>query len=113
MDWLTADPSYLVFLTVDLVAIFCLVAAMRWLSRFLVKPVNTHSDASNIETAAAVVALMVALSGVTSGAFSLNLSDEWWLVTGYGLLALLLLRLGAWLQDKIVLPTLELTHANS
>ncbi len=111
MEWLSADPSYLGFLITDLVAIFCLVAAMRWLSRFLVKPVTQHSEASNIETAAAVIALMLALTGVASGSFSLTLMDEWWLVISYGLLAMVLLRLGVWLQDKIVLPTLDLNHA--
>ena len=111
MEWLLADPSYVIFLTVDLVAIFCLVAAMRWLSRFLVKPVTRHSDASNIETAAAVIALMIALTGVTTGRFSLSIFQEWSLITGYGLLALCLLRLGAWLQDKIVLPAMNLNHA--
>jgi uncharacterized membrane protein YjfL (UPF0719 family) len=111
MEWLLADPSYVIFLAVDLVAIFCLVAAMRWLSRFLVKPVTKHSDASNIETAAAVVALMIALTGVTTGRFSLSIIQEWSLITGYGLFALGLLRLGAWIQDKLVLPAMNLNHA--
>lgn len=111
MEWIAADPSYLGFLLVDLLAIFILVAAMRWLTRFLVKPVTKHSEASNIETAAAVMALMIALTGVASGAFSISLWDEWLLVTGYGVLALLLLRLGAWVQDKIVLPALDLSGA--
>ncbi len=111
MQWLSADPSYVGFLVVDLVAIFCLVAGMRWISRFLVKPVTRRSEASNVETAAAVIALMLALTGVTSGSFSLTLSDEWWLVISYGLLAMVLLRLGVWLQDKMILPALDLNHA--
>ena len=111
MEWLLADPSYVIFLTVDLVAIFSLVAAMRWLSRFLVKPVTQHSEASNIETAAAVVALMIALTGVTTGRFSLSVLQEWGLITGYGIFALCLLRLGAWIQDKLVLPAMNLNHA--
>ncbi len=111
MQWLSADPSYVGFLVVDLVAIFCLVAGMRWISRFLVKPVTRRSEASNIETAAAVIALMLALTGVTSGSFSLTLSDEWWLVISYGLLAIVLLRLGVWLQDKMILPALDLNHS--
>jgi|GEM_PF-1686247 len=111
MEWIAADPSYLGFLLVDLLAIFILVATMRWLSRFLVKPVTKHSEASNIETAAAVMALMITLTGVASGAFSISLVDEWLLVSGYGLLAMLLLRLGAWVQDKIVLPALDLSYA--
>lgn len=111
MEWIAADPSYLGFLLVDLLAIFVLVATMRWLSRFLVKPVTKHSEASNIETAAAVIALMITLTGVASGAFSISLISEWLLVSGYGLLAMLLLRLGAWVQDKIVLPALDLSYA--
>jgi len=111
MQWLSADPSYVGFLVVDLVAIFCLVAGMRWISRFLVKPVTRRSEASNIETAAAVIALMLALTGVTSGSFSLTLSEEWWLVISYGLLAIVLLRLGVWLQDKMILPALDLNHS--
>ena len=111
MEWIAADPSYLGFLLVDLLAIFVLVATMRWLSRFLVKPVTKHSEASNIETAAAVMALMITLTGVASGAFSISLMDEWILVSGYGLLAMILLRLGAWVQDKIVLPALDLSYA--
>ncbi len=106
-----ADPSYTSFLIVDLVAIFTLVATMRWLSRFLVKPNAQHSEASNIETAAAVIALMVALTGVTAGTFSLTLLGEWLFVTGYGLLAIVLLRLGVWWQDKVILPTLNLNSA--
>ncbi len=113
MQWLSADPTYIGFLVVDLVAIFCLVAGMRWISRFLVKPVTRHSEASNTETAAAVIALMVALTGVTSGSFSLTLSDEWWLVITYGLLAIVLLRLGAWFQDKMILPALSLNIATT
>lgn len=111
MNWLVSDPSYALFLVVDLIAIFTLVAAMRWLSRFLVKPAPQHSEASNIENASAVIALMLALTGVTSGEFSLTLWDEWFLVTIYGLLAIGLLRLGAWIQDKVVLPTLDLSVA--
>lgn len=111
MEWLLADPSYVIFLAVDLVAIFTLVAAMRWLSRFLVKPVTQHSEASNVETAAAVIALMIALTGVTTGRFSLSIFQEWSLITGYGVFALCLLRLGAWIQDKLVLPAMNLNHA--
>ncbi len=111
MEWLLADPSYVIFLAVDLIAIFSLVAAMRWLSRFLVKPVTQHSEASNIETAAAVIALMIALTGVTTGQFSLSIFQEWSLITGYGIFALCLLRLGAWVQDKLVLPAMNLNHA--
>jgi uncharacterized membrane protein YjfL (UPF0719 family) len=111
MELLSADPSYVGFIIVDLIAIFGLVGAMRWLSRFMVKPLNTHSEASNIETSAAVIALMLALTGVTSGSFSLTLFDEWLLVTGYGMLAIALLRLGAWMQDKVVLPALNLAYA--
>ncbi len=111
MQWMWADPSYTSFLIVDLVAIFTLAATMRWLSRFLVKPTAQHSEASNIETAAAVIALMLALTGVTSGAFSLTLMEEWLFVTGYGLLAIILLRLGAWWQDKVILPALNLNVA--
>lgn len=111
MELLPADPSYLFFLLIDLVAIFGLVATMRWFSRFLVKPLNLHSEASNIETSAAVIALMLALTGVTSGSFSLTLFDEWMVVTGYGLLAIALLRAGAWMQDKVVLPALNLNYA--
>jgi uncharacterized membrane protein YjfL (UPF0719 family) len=111
MTWLVSDPSYAMFLLVDFVAIFTLVAAMRWLSRIIVKPVAQHSEASNIENACAVIALMLALTGVTSGAFSLTLFDEWMLVTVYGLLAIVLLRLGAFIQDKVVLPSLNLSNA--
>lgn len=111
MDWFLTDPSYIVFLLIDLIAIFSLVAAMRWLSRFLVKPVTQHSDASNIETAAAVMGLMIALTGVTTGRFSLGIFQEWALITGYGILALILLRLGALIQDKLVLPAMDLNHA--
>jgi len=111
MTWLVSDPSYAMFLLVDFIAIFTLVAAMRWLSRIIVKPVDQHSEASNIETASAVISLMLALTGVTSGAFSLTLFDEWMLVTVYGLLAIALLRLGAWIQDRVVLPTLSLSSA--
>lgn len=111
MEWLSADPSYAGFILVDLVAIFSLVAAMRWLSRYMVKPINFQSEASNIETASAVIALMVALTGVTSGSFSLTLLDELLLVLSYGLLAIALLRLGAWMQDKMVLPALNLSYA--
>ena len=110
MHWLDMDLSYFSFLMVDLVAIVGLVATMRWLSRFLVRPNNQHSEASNIETSAAVVALMLALTGVTSGAFSLTLAGEWLLVTGYGVLAIVCLRLGVLLQDKLVLPALDITQ---
>lgn len=110
-DWVSADASYISFLLVDLAAIFCLVAAMRWISRLIVRPTGKRSDATNVETAAAVVALMIAITGVTAGAFSISLMSEWLIVTGYGVLAMILLRLGAWLQDKLVLPALNLNLA--
>jgi len=110
-DSVTADASYLSFLLVDLAAIFCLVAAMRWISRLIVRPMGERSDATNIETAAAVIALMIAITAVTAGSFSLNLMSEWLIVTGYGVLAMVLLRLGAWFQDKLVLPALNLNRA--
>ena len=111
MDWLISNPSYTAFLFVDLIAIVTLVAAMRWVTRFMVKPVSQHSEASNVETGAAVVALMVALTGVTSGSFSLTLYEEWFLVTSYGILAILLLRLGVWIQDHVVIASLNLSSA--
>lgn len=111
MTWLVSNPSYAMFLLVDFLAIFTLVAAMRWLSRVIVKPVDQHSQASNIETGSAVIALMLALTGVTSGEFSLTLFDEWMLVTAYGFLAIVLLRLGAFIQDKFILPSLNLSSA--
>ncbi len=107
----SADPTYLAFLLVDLFAIFILVAAMRWVSRLIVKPTSVRSDATNVETAAAVLALIVALTGVTSGAFSVSLLDEWLLVISYGLLAMLLLQIGAWTQDKVILPSFNLKAA--
>ena len=60
---------------------------------------------------AAVIALMIALTGVTTGQFSLSIFQEWSLITGYGIFALCLLRLGAWVQDKLVLPAMNLNHA--
>jgi len=108
MNWLLNDTSYILYLLVDLFAVFTLVAAMRMVSRVVVNPVNKHSEASNIETACAIIALMLALTGITSGEFSLTLFDEWLLVTIYGLLAIALLRLGGIIQDKLVLPTLSL-----
>lgn len=111
MNWLLNDTSYALFLLVDFIAVFTLVAAMRFLSRVVINPVNQHSEATNIETAAAVIALMLALTGITSGEFSLSLFNEWLVVTIYGLLAIALLRLGAIIQDKIVLPTLNLSSA--
>lgn len=111
MNWLFADTSYALFLLIDFVAVFTLVAAMRILSRVIVTPTKQHSEASNIETAAAVIALMLALTGITSGSFSLTLFDEWLLVTIYGMLAIALLRLGGIIQDKLVLPSLNLSSA--
>ncbi|GAA6133395.1 hypothetical protein NBRC116188_01840 [Oceaniserpentilla sp. 4NH20-0058] len=84
---------------------------MRWFSRIVVRPVSQHSEASNIETACAVIALMLALTGITSGEFNLTLFNEWALVSAYGLLAIALLRLGGIIQDKLILPTLNLNSA--
>lgn len=109
MEWTIPNPSYLLFVIVDLVAIFALVAAMRWLNRVWINPDNKHPEATNIETAAAVIALMLALTGVTSGEFSLSLFEEFYLVVLYGAIAIALLMAGAWMQDKLVLPALNLT----
>jgi len=111
MSWLLNDSSYILFLLVDLFAVFTLVGAMRLLSRVIVAPVDKHSEATNIETAFAVIALMLALTGITSGEFSLTLFDEWLVVTIYGLLAIALLRFGGIIQDKLVLPSLNLSSA--
>lgn len=111
MEWTLTDPSYLMFVVTDLVVIFALVAAMRWLNRFWVSPVNKHPEASNIETGAAVIALMLALTGVTSGEFSLTVWQEAQVVLTYGAIAIVMLMCGAWLQDKLVLPALNLTKA--
>jgi len=109
MDWITLNYSYFSFLLIDLVAILLLVAAMRWLSRLMVRPVKEHEEASNIDSGAAILAIMIALTGVASGSFSLSLLNEWGVVTAYGLLAIVLLRAGAWLQDKLVLPSVSLS----
>lgn len=102
------NSAYFQFILIDLLAILALVLTMRWLNRTWLHNKTARSGGINIDSAASMLALAIALSGVTAGEFSITLWSEWLLVTGYGIFAILFLRLGAIFLDKWVLPTLKL-----
>ncbi|MCP5325672.1 MAG: DUF350 domain-containing protein [Oceanospirillaceae bacterium] len=102
------NPAYFQFILIDLLAVLTLVLTMRWLNRTWLHNKTARSGGINIDSAASMLALAIALSGVTAGEFSLTLWSEWVLVTSYGIFAILFLRLGAIFLDKWVLPTLKL-----
>ena len=101
-------------LAVDFAIIILLFVSLKyikgWVSNLHANDEITERDnfAFGISFAAGLVALAIVLTGVSSGAFAATLQKEALLMLGYGALAILLIKLGHFFQDRSEEHTSEL-----
>lgn len=101
-------------LAIDFAIIVLLFVSLKyikgWVSNLHANDEITERDnfAFGISFAAGLVALAIVLTGVSSGAFAVSLQQEALQMLGYGALAILLIKLGHFFQDKVALRKVSL-----
>ena len=112
MDWNYINLWMAKVILVDIVVAILLITGLRYLSG-LVANVKALSElavkdnhAFGVALAGGVLAVVVMLSGVVSGEAGSSLMQEIVLMSGYGVLGIVLIKVGRLLQDKLVLRAL-------
>ncbi|WP_372762265.1 DUF350 domain-containing protein [Pseudoalteromonas sp.] len=101
-------------LAIDFAIIVLLFVSLKyikgWVSNLHANDEITERDnfAFGISFAAGLVALAIVLTGVSSGAFAVSLQQEALQMLAYGALAILLIKLGHFFQDKVALRKVSL-----
>ncbi|WP_024611040.1 DUF350 domain-containing protein [Pseudoalteromonas sp. TB64] len=101
-------------LAIDFAIIVLLFVSLKyikgWVSNLHANDEITERDnfAFGISFAAGLAALAIVLTGVSSGAFAVSLQQEALQVLGYGALAIVLIKLGHFFQDKVALRKVSL-----
>lgn len=101
-------------LAIDFAIIIALFVSLKfikgWVSNLHANDEITERDnfAFGISFAAGLVALAIVLTGVSSGAFAPTLHQEAMQMGAYGLLAIVLIKLGHFFQDKVALRKVSL-----
>ena len=101
-------------LAIDFAIIIALFVSLKfikgWVSNLHANDEITERDnfAFGISFAAGLVALAIVLSGVSSGAFAVSLQQEALQMAAYGVLAVVLIKLGHFFQDKVALRKVSL-----
>lgn len=101
-------------IAIDFAIIIALFVSLKfikgWVSNLHANDEITERDnfAFGISFAAGLVALAIVLTGVSSGAFAASLQQEALQMGGYGLLAIALIKLGHFFQDKVALRKVSL-----
>ena len=101
-------------IAIDFAIIIALFVSLKyikgWVSNLHANDEITERDnfAFGISFAAGLVALAIVLTGVSSGAFAVNLQQEALQMAAYGLLAIVLIKLGHFFQDKVALRKVSL-----
>ena len=101
-------------IAIDFVIIIALFVSLKfikgWVSNLHANDEITERDnfAFGISFAAGLVALAIVLTGVSSGAFAVSLQQEALQMAAYGFLAIVLIKLGHFFQDKVALRKVSL-----
>ena len=101
-------------LFIDLVIAVAMIAALRFLSGVVANVSSTEELATrdnfayDIAMAGGILSLALMLTGAVSGQPGSTYLNEIISVLAYGILGLLLIKVGRWMQDKIVLRGIEL-----
>ncbi|BBN83073.1 ATP synthase F0 subunit A [Pseudoalteromonas sp. A25] len=101
-------------LAIDFAIIIALFVSLKfikgWVSNLHANDEITERDnfAFGISFAGGLVALAIVLTGISSGAFAPTLQQEALQMGGYGLLAIVLIKLGHFFQDKVALRKVSL-----
>ncbi|MCQ8880093.1 DUF350 domain-containing protein [Pseudoalteromonas shioyasakiensis] len=101
-------------LAIDFAIIIALFVSLKfikgWVSNLHANDEITERDnfAFGISFAAGLVALAIVLTGVSSGAFAATLQQEALQMLAYGVLAIVLIKLGHFFQDKVALRKVSL-----
>lgn len=101
-------------IAIDFAIIIALFVSLKyikgWVSNLHANDEITERDnfAFGISFAAGLVALAIVLTGVSGGAFAVSLQQEALQMAAYGLLAIVLIKLGHFFQDKVALRKVSL-----
>lgn len=101
-------------LAINLAVAIAMIASLRLISG-LVANVSTHEELSQkdnfafgVAMAGGAIALAMMLTGVVSGEPANSLVSEFTVVVCYGLIGLVLIKVGRFLQDKLVLTAIPI-----
>lgn len=115
MDYLQINWFDFSYIFVDMLIAVGLITSLRFLSGIISNVSSTHelsvkdNAAFGIELAGAILALSIVFSGVLSeDQFSNNLLSEGLSVFSYGVYGIILIKLGRFFQDKVVLSNINL-----
>jgi len=110
------QPNLLVILAIDLTIAIILLSAMRFISG-LWAGVNTTDElaskdnfAFGISMAGSLLALAIVLTGAITGESANSYVEEAIGMTIYGVVGLVLIKVGRIAHDKLALPALDKTH---
>lgn len=101
-------------LLIDMIVIIALFVSLKyvkgWVSNLHANDEITEKDnfAFGLSFAAGLAGLAIVLTGVTSGAFADSLSQEALQMAGYGLIGIVLIKIGHFFQDKVALQKVDL-----
>lgn len=116
-DLTHTDPGIFNVLAIDLAIAVVLLTGLRFISG-LIANVSTTEELSQkdnfafgIELAGAIVALAIMLTGAIEGEEAPNLLYETGLMAAYGVLGLILIKIGRLLQDHLILRKFSIRQA--
>ncbi|MAI42468.1 MAG: DUF350 domain-containing protein [Candidatus Azotimanducaceae bacterium] len=101
-------------LFIDLIIAVAMIAGLRFLSGVVANVNSTEELATRdnfafgVAMAGGILSLALMLTGAVSGEPGSTYLNEFISVLAYGILGLLLIKLGRWMQDRIVLRGIEL-----
>lgn len=101
-------------LLIDMAVIIALFVSLKyikgWVSNLHANDEITERDnfAFGLSFAGGLTGLAIVLTGITSGAFASTLTQEAMQMAGYGLVGIVLIKLGHFFQDKVALRKVDL-----
>lgn len=107
---LSLSPHYSAILLINLAIAFALLVALKFISGAIsgVNALHELSEKDNpafgISIAGVAVAITIMMTGVMTGEASAQFSTEVMLVTGYGVLGLILMTLTRFIFDRVSMP---------
>ncbi len=111
-DWNYVNQWLIKVILIDLIVAVIMITGLRFISG-LVANVKTLSElavkdnhAFGVALAGGILAMVVMLSGVVAGDEGQSISHEFMLMSGYGILGIVLIKVGRVIQDKLVLSSL-------
>lgn len=108
------SQNIILMLLINLTVVVLLILSLRFLWALVANVRSTEelskkdNYAFGISMAGGIFALGLVLNGVLATPFRQTISEQLLLLLGYGMLGMVLIRVGRFLQDKLVFPNIKL-----